>query len=93
MDKYQCQGALEVLWEEYYCEESKFRSPFNFRSALDTVTECVKKQVPQKVIYKMGCHGGVLCPICRTMFERDWSNWKSPFCQHCGQALDWEEVK
>lgn len=57
------------------------------------ITACIERSVPKKVVYKMGCHGGALCPICRTMFERDWSNWKSPFCQYCGQALDWGEVE
>lgn len=55
--------------------------------------EALEKQIPKKVVYKMGCHGGVLCPNCRTVFEYRMDNWKSPFCQHCGQALEWNGVK
>lgn len=60
---------------------------------LEVCKEALEKQVPKKVVYKMGCHGGALCPNCRTVFEYRMDNWKSPFCQHCGQALEWNEVE
>ena len=36
-----------------------------------------------------GKTGFYLCPRCRTALERDFQ----PYCDHCGQHLDWNECK
>ena len=30
------------------------------------------------------------CPNCEHLFEESDDNWEQPFCQYCGQALEWD---
>lgn len=45
--------------------------------------EALEKQIPQQIqiIYD----GKACCPACSALFV--WG--KQPYCEHCGQALDW----
>lgn len=82
-----------ICYKQEACADGICKSTEERPCAIDVVIELLEKQAPKKVVRKMGCHGGALCPNCRTMFEYRMDNWRSPFCQYCGQALEWEEVK
>lgn len=84
--------SLDVLWETYYDEDTKFTDSFNFRTALENVTECVRRQIPSKPIsykqiYKFGLLEYDCCPVCGTEVREEYDN----FCNNCGKALKWSE--
>lgn len=89
--------SLDVLWEAYYDEDTKFTNSFNFRTALENVTECVERQIPQKPlhfeqplvvdeeivsVWEYDC-----CPVCGVEVREEYDN----FCNNCGKALNWGE--
>lgn len=56
--------------------------------ALDMAVEALGKQIPKKVkqTFKNG-YDLVYCPRCGVRFIQ----YGRPFCEECGQALDWSE--
>lgn len=55
--------------------------------ALDMAIEALEKQIPEKVKIE---NGYFECPYCQTDIEID--KGKS-YCEVCGQALDWSDIK
>lgn len=74
--------SLDVLWETYYDEDTKFTNSFNFRTALENVTECVEKQIPKKAYRHEEDY--YVCPNCDCQIT--W-RWFESYCEHCGQAI------
>ena len=71
-------GTARVLNDEYciYCADEK---------TVNKVREAVDKQIPKKVtVNRVICH----CPNCNTVLG---DIFKHPYCDKCGQALDWSE--
>lgn len=55
--------------------------------------KALKKQRPKK---PETWNGQALCPRCKKLFGemkiiRKLSTWEMPYCQFCGQALDWSD--
>lgn len=90
-------GSLDALWEEYYSEDSHFVDSFNFRTALENVTECVKKQIPRKPasISEVDDNDNafVECPVCGASNEFAINCINTTHCWRCGQliGLNWGE--
>lgn len=59
------------------------------RNYLEVLQELVDKETPKKPIKKL--YGHYKCPVCDNCWDpRDW---KSKYCELCGQRLDWSEVE
>jgi hypothetical protein len=58
------------------------KAAYEFRVVAAQALEKRVKQTPSGVYVRR-------CPICRAKIERDWL--KPPFCEQCGQALDWSD--
>ena len=59
---------------------------------LTIAKEALEKQIPKKIVIS---DGNDCCPICNHVFGADFirkklHHWDVPFCQKCGQKLDWE---
>ena len=53
-----------------------------------TIIDALEKQIPKKPIYKAeGKYTTMVCPVCEK------GNLVLPYCKHCGQALDWSELR
>lgn len=57
--------------------------------------KALEKQIPKKVILGYDEHDSICCPNCkRELMSMDWyDHWKCNYCEVCGQALDWSDVK
>ena len=67
------------------------------REALDKSMELLEKQIPKKIVddtvldgdYSGSCYERkiAVCPTCNNIYLTH----KQPYCNKCGQALDWSE--
>lgn len=57
--------------------------------------KALEKQIPKKVIFGDDEQDSICCPNCKgELLSMDWyDHWKCNYCELCGQALDWSEVK
>lgn len=62
--------------------------------------KALKKQIPKKLKgEKVGRFGlALLCPSCETQVAMIWDSvlqgkYKQKYCDKCGQALGWEDIK
>ena len=73
--------------------EVEWNYPLDYGIALDMAIEALEKQVPEKP-EKEG-HNYVMCPVCGGFlgYEVDCKDeaYQSPYCEGCGQALNWED--
>ena len=55
----------------------------------------LEKQIPKKVILGYDEQDSICCPNCKgALMSMDWyDHWKCNYCEFCGQALDWSDVK
>lgn len=78
--------AMNYLWNLY--DENKIYGIAS-RGYLEVLQELVDKETPKKPIKKL--YGHYKCPVCDNCWDpRDW---KSKYCELCGQRLDWSEVE
>lgn len=63
--------------------------------AMKLAVEALEKQIPKRVILGYDEHDSICCPNCkRELMSMDWyDHWKCNYCEVCGQALDWSDVK
>ena len=63
--------------------------------AMKLAVEALEKQIPKKVILGYDEHDSICCPNCKgELMSMDWyDHWKCNYCELCGQALDWSDVK
>ena len=63
--------------------------------AMKLAVEALEKQIPKKVILGYDEHDSICCPNCKgELMSMDWyDHWKCNYCEVCGQALDWSDVK
>ena len=50
----------------------------------DLGASAIEKQIPKKVVEFL--EDRYCCPVCKAIRYP-----KAPYCEHCGQALDWGE--
>ena len=57
--------------------------------------KALEKQIPKKVISEYDEQDSICCPNCKgELMSMDWyDHWKCNYCELCGQALDWSDVK
>lgn len=57
--------------------------------------KALEKQIPKKVILGYDEQDSIGCPNCKgELMSMDWyDHWKCNYCELCGQALDWSDVK
>ena len=57
--------------------------------------KALEKQIPKKVILGYDEQDSICCPNCKgELMSMDWyDHWKCNYCEVCGQALDWSDVK
>lgn len=57
--------------------------------------KALEKQIPKKVIFRYDEQDSICCPNCKgELMSMDWyDHWKCNYCELCGQALDWSDVK
>lgn len=57
--------------------------------------KALEKQIPKKVILGYDEQDSICCPNCKgELLSMDWyDHWKCNYCEVCGQALDWSDVK
>lgn len=55
----------------------------------------LEKQIPKKVILGYDEQDSICCPNCKgELMSMDWyDHWKCNYCEVCGQALEWSNVK
>ena len=63
--------------------------------AMKLAVEALEKQMPKKVILGYNEQDLICCPNCKgELMSMDWyDHWKCNYCELCGQALDWRDVK
>lgn len=63
--------------------------------AMKLAVEALEKQIPKKVILGYDEQDSICCPNCKgALMSMDWyDHWKCNYCEFCGQALDWSDVK
>ena len=61
--------------------------------AVRIALDAIEKQIPQKPIgeYRSVLH--YICPNCNCTVKLYYDSPIFPYCKHCGQAIDWSEVK
>lgn len=67
----------------------------DMEDALWTAVQSLEKQIPKKVILRYDEQDSIGCPNCKgELMSMDWyDHWKCNYCELCGQALDWSDVK
>lgn len=67
----------------------------DMEDALWTAVQSLEKQIPKKVILGYDEQDSICCPNCKgALMSMDWyDHWKCNYCEFCGQALDWSDVK
>lgn len=67
----------------------------DMEDALWTAVQSLEKQIPKKVILGYDEQDSICCPNCKgELMSMDWyDHWKCNYCELCGQALDWGNVK
>ena len=57
--------------------------------------KALEKQIPKKVILGYDEQDSICCPNCKgELMSMDWyDHWKCNYCEVCGQALEWSNVK
>lgn len=89
-----CKEAKEMLENERLM--TFYRYPA-LDSAVELAIESLEKQIPEKPqVSKCNTFTDFHCPNCKNLIaiedEHDiFYGWKSKYCDHCGQALDWSE--
>lgn len=89
------QKAFEIIKDEMPYESGVINE------ALNMVENAVEKQIPKKLkVEKVGRFGlALLCPSCENQVAMIWDSvlrkgkYKQSYCDNCGQALDWSDVK
>ena len=88
------QEAIEILQEER--DYAQFLSYVN--EALKIAIESLEKQIPKKIINQKSLW--CICPSCGGSLFTKKSNVKEHIangaithCEHCGQAIDWSDIK
>lgn len=86
----------EIIESINYCLECDNDSIPTTQDDLQTIKEALEKQIPKKPIEKevigvsmSGYKYKGQCPKCSLTVSQFLGN----YCHHCGQALDWSEVK
>lgn len=67
----------------------------------EVIHKALEKQIPKKLKDKEVSRFGLalLCPSCENQVAMIWESvlekgkYKQSYCDNCGQALDWEDVK
>lgn len=89
------QTAFEIIKNEMPYESGVINE------ALKMVEGALEKQIPKKLKGKeVGRFGlALLCPSCENQVAMIWDSvmekgkYKQSYCDNCGQALNWSEVK
>lgn len=82
------QEAIEWLKaiEEKYIHGGDEAFDSKRKMAINAAISALEKQMPKGLIeYKKG---GYSCRLCKSVIYP-----KSPYCIHCGQALDWSDTE
>lgn len=91
--------TIQELQEFHQIINDKFSGKGNFKSI--DIENALEKQIPKKLKGKeVGRFGlALLCPNCENQVAMIWDSvlqkgkYKQNYCDNCGQALDWEDVK
>ena len=77
------------------CRECEFFSDDEaVREAFEMLKKAAEKQIPKKPIQKYKhIKEYMYCPVCDEYIANRYAEYKPPFCEHCGQALDWSDNK
>ena len=93
----------EIIESIDYCLECDNDRIPTTQEDLLTIKEALEKQIPKKLIVNSGiCHyvdyQDFLCPYCRnriiSKLDGDFiAGRKQKYCDKCGKALDWSNIK
>lgn len=65
--------------------------PLKISAVLEAVVGTIKKNIPQKPVGDLHSVPHYRCPNCKSGVVLYEDNTKFPYCQWCGQKLDWSE--
>ena len=81
--------AAEILDPEH---REHYESIEVVNEACNIGIKAIEKQIPKKPIQKYKhIKEYMYCPVCDEYIANRYAEYKPPFCEHCGQALDWSE--
>lgn len=85
----------EAIWRiKDHCEVHRLNEPQAIRitEALNLAISALEKQIPKEPTGDLSIVPHLRCPNChRAVVVVLYSGDRFPFCQWCGQALDWGE--
>ena len=84
--------AIETI--KIAISEVEWDYPMNYAVAFEKAIEALEKQIPKKPIEDGYYDEPSVCPNCggSVINEAD-NDYNFGCCYHCGQALDWSEIK
>lgn len=90
--------TIQELQELHKIIDEKFNGKEKFK--IVDLENALEKQIPKKLKgEKVGRFGlALLCPSCETQVAMIWDSvlqgkYKQKYCDDCGQALGWEDIK
>lgn len=84
------QETLETINAMLFCKTKLYNGIFNDKiGAFDVAISALEKQIPTKPCIPFdSIHQEYECPMCPHKVDKT-----QLYCDKCGQALDWSEVK
>ena len=92
MNEKELKDALQEAKETL--KKQKVQEPFGLcisANGIDIILSALDKQIPKKPRGDLHCVPHFRCPSCTSSVRTYVDSIKKPYCEWCGQCIDWSE--